>query len=363
MNTPTARNPEAFTLVELLFSVAILVIVIVFVSQLIGGTQTISSIAGRRSDADMEARMIFNRMAIDFDSIARRPEVNFYFHHSAGNDALYFYSEAPGYFPSGTGASSTAWNTFSLVGYRISDQISGGQRFQMERLSRGLYWNGSSIANGSATNGPSTGVLCLPQTISVNFSGALADPYNNSSNLNQSGTASPNAPQWDVIGDEVFRLEFCYLLSDGTLSDKPVIVSNGLTNNTAGTAAPTAANDSTAGYSTGSRWYDATNEIGYLCVTPPAGAAVWKPLGLQDVQAVVVAIGILDNRSRILANNASISLTKLVAAFPDFSTSPSTLMGSLWQTALTSSSFTTSTGLPRGLVPGVRIYQRYFYVQ
>ena len=362
MKTPGDRKRKAFTLVEILLSVTILALVVVFASQLIGGTQAVSSIAGRRSDADSEARMIFNRMAIDFNAIARRTDVNFYFHHppitsgSSINDSFYFFSEAPGYFANGDpqGSASTVRDTFSLVGYRVSDQISGNTRFQLERLGRGLHW-------ATVTSGTSLGLPCMPQTIVATFSTAISDPYNNSSNLAASGTNSPNVPEWDVVGDEVFRLAFCFLLSDGTLSNIPVIQSNGLTNTVTATGPPSATNDSNSSpaYSAGSRWYDTNAEIAYQCITPSAGAAVWQPLGLQDVQAVVVAIGILDYRGRTLAAAANTSLANLVTAFP---VSP-TLSGSSCQTVLTSATFAGSTGLPKAAIPGVRIYQRYFYVQ
>lgn len=48
--------------------------------------------------------------------------------------------------------------------------------------------------------------------------------------------------------------------------------------NYAGSAAPTTADDSAAGYSVGSMWFDTSNDEIYGCVDATEGAAVWKQL-------------------------------------------------------------------------------------
>jgi len=45
-----------------------------------------------------------------------------------------------------------------------------------------------------------------------------------------------------------------------------------------GAVAPTATDDTKAGYAIGSIWIDAVAKIGYLCVDATAGAAVWKQI-------------------------------------------------------------------------------------
>jgi len=66
-------------------------------------------------------------------------------------------------------------------------------------------------------------------------------------------------------------------------------------NYTAGIA-PTVADDTTAGYSVGSRWVDTAAGNSYACVDATAGAAVWKQTSnLQDNLAAVVAPTVTDD--------------------------------------------------------------------
>jgi len=47
-------------------------------------------------------------------------------------------------------------------------------------------------------------------------------------------------------------------------------------NNTGATAAPAVTDDVDLGYTVGSRWYDVTNDVAYVCLDNADGAAVWK---------------------------------------------------------------------------------------
>jgi hypothetical protein len=156
-------------------------------------------------DADSQARQLLDRMAIDFAQMVKRSDVDYFAKgtvapHSvggtmAGNDQIAFYSTVPGYYPSGysTGSQSPV----SLVAYRVNSQS------KLERLGKGLVWNGVS-----STDAP---VVFLPLLISNTW------PYA----TNQSPDPS-SASAYETMGPQVFRFEYCYLLkANGTLSITP----------------------------------------------------------------------------------------------------------------------------------------------
>src|SRR5947208_12473907 len=103
------------------------------------------------------------------------------------NDQIACYSAVLRYYPS-TGSQSP----LSLVGYRIN-AVAGATAFnKMERLGIGLVWNGVSA---------DTPVVFLPLTINGNWPSAVS-----------TSTADSN---YEVIGPQVFRFEYCYVLTDG----------------------------------------------------------------------------------------------------------------------------------------------------
>jgi hypothetical protein len=204
-----ARSPHiaAFTLAELLVTVAVLVLLVLLFTQLLNSAATITTLGHKQMDADAQARQLLDRMAIDFAQMVKRNDVDFFAKGTlapksvggtmTGNDQIAFYSAVPGYYPS-TGSQSPV----SLVAYRVNS-LSGATAFnKLERLGKGLVWNGVS-----ATNKP---VVFMPLTISATWAAAtsssLADPDGN----------------YELIGPQVFRFEYCFLLkATGSLSITP----------------------------------------------------------------------------------------------------------------------------------------------
>ncbi len=347
-----------FTLLELMASIGILVLLVAVVHQLVSSATLSTVSATRLMDSDNQARLIFAKMAEDFASMYRRADVNYYFKSQSGNDAFYFYSQAPGHIASQevAGTTDASINSASLVGYRVSDSVSGGTRVELERLGRGLRW--MDLSAQAAENGAATSVQHLPSLIKNAFSQAIADVYNNTTNPSTSASATN---QWDVIGDQVFRMEFCFLLRDGTFSLKPVLAASTNSNNLEANAAPTTTADSSAGYGVGSRWYDTTTQIAYQCTNAAAGAAVWAPQGLADVKAVVVTLALIDTKSRVSTGIASIR-----NAISSLSDTPATNPGSMQKTWVQKANDTASlvreTGLNRTTASSVRVYERFFYL-
>ena len=184
----------AFTLVELLVTVGVLVLLVLLFTQLLNSAATITTLGHKQMDADSEARQVLDRMAIDLAQMVKRSDVDYYLkapstatdctdcRTQAGNDEMTFYSTVPGYFSSDT--TYRQKSPVSLVGYRVNLIASLSSYNKMERLGRGLAWNGVSLGWPP--------VMFLPQTILAVM-------------------LSTSASDYEVIGPEVFRFEYYYL--------------------------------------------------------------------------------------------------------------------------------------------------------
>lgn len=290
---PLAAGCAAFTLIEMLVSITILVLLVAFVSQLINSVSSVTTQTGRRMDSDAQVRVIFDRLANDFASMVRRQDVDYIFAKQTGNDTMYFYSEAPAYFDSSLG--SGVKSTVSLVGYRINSA------FQLERLSRGLTWDGTVAPSPS----PGGMVFLTPS--------GSASPISSSTIAGVWPTAVGSAPNYSngtgsdyhVLGDQVYRLEISFLQTDGAVN-----------------------------------------------------SAVNSYDGLQNVAAIVVALGMLDTSSRVVvAQNGQIPAAtgnQMITELPDSQDGTATMQ--IWK----SSDYLTNSGIPRTAAAQLRIYERMF---
>ena len=266
----------AFTLTELLVTMAILASLILAIAKLVSSATDVVTLGEKHIDADSQARAVLDRMALDFSAIIKRTDIDYYFAKQTGNDQCAFYSETAGYYPADA-TGTTPRSSVSLAGYRISNN-------QLERLNKALVWNGVS-----STGSP---MVFLPQTLTAiwpNISGGGPDP------------------DYQVLGNQIYRLEFCFVMRDGTLSDRP--------------------------------WL------------PPNTTFA----GLQDIRDIVVAIAVLDNKSRAIATDLTTAADKLEdVAGTNIPNTP----GELWQHKIQ----TGDLALPKTAASQVRIYQRYLPV-
>jgi hypothetical protein len=191
------KQSYAFTIVEVLVSIAVLVVLVLLVSRLFSAAATVTTSGNKRMDADAQLRPLFDRMAVDFSQMLKRSDVDYYLKSSTspqtGNDQMAFYSTVAGYYPS-TGSQSP----ISIVSYRINS-TSGSTTFnRFERMAKGLVWNGVSAAE--------TPVVFLPLTIASTWPAA---------------TNASSDSDYELIAPYVFRFEYYYLLKNGSLSDTP----------------------------------------------------------------------------------------------------------------------------------------------
>jgi len=287
---------DGFTLLEMLFSMGVLVMLVVLVAQLMSSAALVTNQSGKRMDSDSQVRAIFDRMARDFNSMVKRQDVDYIFAKQAGNDTMYFYSEAPAYFDSSV--SDGAKSSLSLVGYHVNSS------FQLERLSRGLTWDGvpaPSPSPGSMVFLTYPSGSTTPNSAST-IAGNWASAVGSSPNYSDGSGAD-----YHVVGDQVYRLEVTFLQTNGVLSN-----------------------------------------------------SVTSYNGLQNVSAIVVALGMLDTTSRvILLQNGQIPVATgntMIGALSDSVDGTPTLQ--TWK----ASTYLTTSGIPQAAAAQLRIYERAFYL-
>ncbi|HEY8995576.1 MAG TPA: prepilin-type N-terminal cleavage/methylation domain-containing protein [Lacunisphaera sp.] len=333
-----SAGTSGFTLIEILVSLAVLGLMMIGVAQILNGAMSTALGAYKHMDADTQARTVLDRMASDISHIVKRPDVDYYFKKNTGNDQMAFYSESGGYNPSG--AATSADSDVSLIGYMIAPMKNGvynaGGTPQLVRLSKALTWNGYSSSFSSVVFNPfptSITSNTITNTVWSNSAGAAT-----SNNI-----ASGQDPDYQVIGDQIFRLEYTFLVQ----------------------TSPTGA------YATGTG-------TPLTCTSGGFYDSPWSPTstnanGLKDVTAIVVSIAVLDSKSQLmLGSRAPSLLTSAATALNDdkcntanpltyFGTSGMTngyLPLSLWKANLAASQL----GLPKEVWQQVRFYQRFCFL-
>ena len=307
------RGKAGFTLAELAVSVGVLVVLVLLFTLLLNSTASITTLGHKQMDADSQARQLLDRMAIDFAQMVRRSDVDYYVKSSApsplrrvsqpGNDQIAFYSGVPGYYPS-TGSQSPV----SLVAYRVNSDSTAAAYNKMERMGKGLVWNAVSTGDTPVVYMPIPVASPLPTPemppSPPNPLPTPAWPY--------AGNMTADAA-YEVIGPQVFRFEYYYLLKDGSFSDNPLI-------------------------------------------SPHTTLS-----GMQDVSAIVVDIAVIDPKSKVLLTDAQLA-TFATPGNANFLVKFTTGMTpgqlrNLWQNKVNG-----VASLPRPALSGVRLYERFFYL-
>jgi hypothetical protein len=344
-SVPGRRAHDAFTLAELLVSVFVVTLIILMVAQLMSSATAITRTGSKHIDTDTQARTVFDRMAMDFGRMLKRTDIDYFLKqndparypgHSGGhsrghrgspgqqlNDQLAVFTQVSGYYPSG------AASPISLVAYRVNnDSNSPASYFKLERMSKGLLWNGASNATPPPGNAPPPPypIVFLPQTIAGVGSWRAA--------VNNFSGGNPNLSQdsdYETIGPGVFRFEYYYILKNGKLSGNP--------------------------------WNDDPT------ITPPHTMANF----LSDVEAIAVSIAVIDPASRSLLSSQN--LFDLASDMTDFRDQRGRgpvrtgVIEAQWNCVITNGRDPSCTNydpdpavtaMPQAAVSAIRIYSRYF---
>jgi hypothetical protein len=289
------RGTAGFTLAELVVSVGVLVVLVLLFTLLLNSTASITTLGHKKMDTDSQARQLLDRMAIDFAQMVKRSDVDFFGKGTTapnsvggamtvngtipGNDRIAFYSAVPGYYPP-----TNLQSPVSLVAYRVNSLSTSSSYNKLERMGKGLVWNGATS---------DTPVVFMPLTISATWSTAT------------SSSASDAA--YEVTGSQVFRFEYCYLLTNGSLAITPPLADNG-------------------------------------------------QVDFSQIAAIAADIAVIDPKSKVLLTDAQI--TSLAAQLVDYSAGMAPgVLRTQWQGTLNS-----NTTLPRPAVSGIRLYERFIYL-
>jgi prepilin-type N-terminal cleavage/methylation domain-containing protein len=354
---PKSKSQHAFTLAEMLASMTVLVLLAVLAAQLTHDAAAITTGCRRRMDADAEARLVFDCMANDFAGMVMRADVDVICKgvrtnsgfismtgggagNGGGNDAMYFFSQAPAYYENQNLDSGDRSNV-ALIGYRINPGT-----WQLERLGKGLTRDGMPGASG-ATNGmvflPSdAGASRVSNSLYGGGSVGYLSCYTAGDNAATIGTFGSNGefnnstdPDYHSLGESVYRFEYCFLLKSYTDSRGSI------------------------------------QPAQYACVPYHSNLNHHSVSGWRDVAAIVVAIALLDPESRKAVSDMSGLAGALYDAEQGIPSGPMGLVepGQAWSREVMGwdiqdqpMDFATVSGIPPAAAGRVRIYQRVFYL-
>lgn len=357
------RRAAGFTLAELLVSILVVVIITVIASQLMSSASGIVRSGNKRFDTDTAARVVLDRMALDFAQMVKRTDVDYYvkqkFYKGHGNghgcgqghnndlssDQIAFYSQVPAYNPNPATYSSTKQSPISLIAYRVNEgnATNNPAYGRLERMSKGLLWNGVANATNQSAIYPivfQTGQIDSTCTGNSCPCGGTVGPWANAWSGAICNTNSSTDVDYEIIGPNVFRFEYYYMLKNGRVTDWPW-----------------------------DRFDDTTNR--QKITDPPS-------IGLSQLRAIAVSIAVIDPASRALIQQAASADTAygdildLAAELPDFKNgcgrgNSQKSIGDLedeWKTViqLVIQNGQVSGGklIPREAAKGIRVYNRYF---
>ncbi len=181
-NSPITDQRHGFTVVELLVAIAVLSLILVCFTQLIGSVSNVTGYGRERLDTNSSARLALDLIASDFANRVKRPDTDFLVVKAPGNDEFYFYSEAPALSISGTA------DTVALIGYRVAPGISGTSGLQRIGM-------GTTLPPGTA---------------------ALGTPPFLPSRLTSSTVASASANAAQALCQETVRMEVEFITKTGS---------------------------------------------------------------------------------------------------------------------------------------------------
>ena len=255
-----------FSILEILVAMAVTLLMAVMVVNLVDGAVRITSQSQQRVTAEAVARQALDRMSVDFARAIIRNDLPFRIGKNDGNDSITFFAQADGY---------TAGRGISMIGYRVTNN-------SLQRGAQSTQWTSNEITFTTLSN-------------------ALADP----------DYLAIDEANFETISADVFRLEFAFLMENGTITN-------------------------VVGTNSGSTYV--------ASLAPPE-----KSSPQDTLRAVIVGIATLDDRARKLLPMTN-AMEEMANRFPDASSTNEILSG--WD------GFLSDPDLPEPARKSLRVNQR-----
>ena len=270
--THTENSSGGFTLIELMVAMAVFAMMAVLLVVMVDGTTRVTGQSHRRISGDAGARQTLDRISADVARAIMRDDLPFRVDKTVGNDGISFLANVDGY---------TEGRGMSVISYNGSNGT----------LQRGV--DATSWTDGSEA---------------MDFT-SVTNAAANAGYLERPGM------DYEIIAQDVFRLEIAFLMGDGTIK--------------ANIGSPT----------------NATPGVASLASSSGTPAS-------NTIKAIIIGIASIDERSREALGTAGV--TALQGAFPDAGVNQDLI--ATWEGYSSNSSYATNTPAVR---QSVRVYQRY----
>lgn len=313
---PHRPNRSGFTLVEMIAATAVLALIVAMLAPIFSTATSSTTNSEEKLEVDVLARQALDRIGRDLILMPVRDDLDFFLKKQAGNDEIDFFSRVPGVLPAFNRQANEPASGLTLVSYRV---VNGN----LERLA-----------------------------VAQSFDALTFLTYDEDGNIiADTGVTKAigltRAEDYHVLCEGVFRFELGFLLKDGSFAEFPMNVDEN------------PASETLPGYR---RWTSSLyHSFPEVSVPDGPGNVVFRPLGWQDVAAVVVTMAVIDpvSGNRIAPADLDTAANNL----PNASASPDpadlTLPAMEWNNALNTPE---SLGVPQTTQNAIRIYQRVFFL-
>jgi hypothetical protein len=228
-------------------------------------------------------------------------------------------------------------------------------------MAKGLAWDGAPSANASGGIPFLTYPAASGSTVATTPAAGSTMAGRWPATMGTEPSYHGLDPDYRVLSENVFRLQICFQLKDGSLANQPVNNPAGVRNNRSASTDPSPSDDQGAGYVSGSRWFNRQHGRGFRCVSNTTGSAVWEPLGFEDVSSVIVTLAVFDSKTRrALPQRTSLTNALPEASDTELGNTPPLLPLVKWNRLIDTGAFAASAGIPPVMAGAARVYQRDF---